>query len=470
MRFERLPQLMKDAMAVLQELHNAPEELALQSVLGVANLAVQSHYNVDPIIYGHRPISLFLIALAETGGFKSTVYDELMVGIQRYEENQRGLLKDAEERYQLDMAFYENDMKKYKADVAKGHTGLVVPTQPTPPKTCNLRVSKTTLLGLMKILKTQPAAGLFSSEAGMFFNSSSFQQKQGDLERSIEFVGALTAAWDGKEPMESNTNDRTVKLYHRRINMLFLLQTSTIRKFLSTSAYADQGFTHRLLISQCSMHEKPLMDRSDAGVARVAALRARLEPFHQRIERLISRPIRVRESDPFEVDPIVITMDADARQLSEDYYNGNRSRDTEDLIKYKGFAQRLDEHTIRLAATLAAFEDRTVITAQDMACAIELMEYYIQQRIDLELEYDARNPALRQQADDLIAWMKKRLWTGTVNDFRRTAPCGVQKMDREQVNQIVAEMVLTGEVELVDFVNKRGQTSRRLQVTAELEA
>jgi hypothetical protein len=253
-RFLGLPKEMINAIDVLQQLHNVPDSMALQAVLGTVNLAVQCHYDVDSSIYGVRPTSLFLVALAPTGGLKSTILREISGGITRYRDDMRMLLENDLLRYKLEEKKYVNAEKKWLKESEDDPT-LAIPEPPKPVETFDYCVSKGTLNGLIDILKSQSFLGLFSSEAGEFFSGHAFQGKNSS--QGIEMCLALTKMWDG-DVIEKNTGMERSKLWNRRVMMLFLLQTEVVQDVLNNKLFSEQGFIHRILITQTEKFDKQL--------------------------------------------------------------------------------------------------------------------------------------------------------------------------------------------------------------------
>lgn len=489
---------MQEAIFALKKLHNAPNEIAVQAVLGAINLAAQGHFNVDPIAYGIKPISLNLMGIVPTGGMKTTIFDEVCVGIKKYEVEQHTLLQGEKERFELENAIYKKECeliikkkmtpqpppdlslteKKEKMDdflsVLKSKlpkdlttTDLLnAPQKPKPIQTADYTIKKATLNGIIDKLKTQSMVGLASSEGGEFFNSHAFQGGK-DMAKSVELSSALTGMWDG-QPIERVTGMDTTKLFNRRVNMLFLLQEEAIRAFLSNSMFASQGFTHRFLISQCENYKKPVMDLSDAGIQRIKNIRTSLQPFHDRIYDIISTPFKIVEGKDFELDFIVLEMDKDARQLWQDFTNLHSQNPVTDLKDYVGFAERIGEHCLRIAANLAAFEFHADITKKDMIGAIELTNFYIQQRKHLEIEVSAKDPQKVVMANKMIDWIRVKQFDDTLRNLTLKGPYGYKNMDTKQRLDVLEEMRSSGDIEIYESKNASGRIVNKIRSVGEV--
>lgn len=428
-RFDRLPPLMRDAIQTLQDLHNTPDALAMPAVLGIANLAVMPHYRIDSILFGEIPLSLYILCMLPTGMRKSTNYNEVSVGIERFEKRMWDTLKDEPIRVKIETSMFQKALKQYEKDL-ESHVNAVqipgnvtmppvAPTEVQPRETANYRLKKATLNGIIDQLRGQPFVGLFSAEAGEMFNSHSFQGGRGDQSRSIEMSAALTSMWDGTViERQTGIQDNNVRLHNRAVNMMFFLQEETIRDFLNNPMYSSQGFVHRILITQADRTEDPLTDLTDPGMKQIARLRARLDPFHDQIEHLISHRLHLHADRHFELDRHTITISPEAREVFECYINTNRDRAQRDLRNWAGFAERLYEHALRIAGTLTAFEQRTQVDQNTALAAVDLMDYFTQQRLNLELGISTRNPQQATSTRRLLEWMptifcryQTRTWT-----------------------------------------------------------
>lgn len=503
---KNLPQLMRDAMLILKELHNTPPEMAVLGVLGVANLAAQAHYDVDSIHYGIRPISLFLLGMAPTGATKSTVFSDLMKGIRDYEEEQRVLLNNDQARFDLEDEIYRKqkakaineEMRKTPRDRLKEDypqpeeakeklkalfegrgfkpiapkpvaptlgpnvAAITLPTPPVPVRTADYTISKATLNGIIDNLKKQHMIGLFSSEAGEFFNSHSFQGANGDNSKAIEMSAGLTSMWDGSR-IEKTTQIESVRLYNRRVNMLFLLQEATIRRFMSNPMYSEQGFVHRILLTHCDYFELPKKDSSAANIKRLQRLRDQLSGFHDRIKQIISKPPRIKEGQHFEVEPEIMVMTEESACLLDDWANGATERADSDMKEWAGFMARIHEHAIRIAATLAAFDLSNRIQKQHMLGTIDLMNFFIAQRKSLRFEMASSNAMQVSTAQRLVEWIREKDFDDTLRVFRQHAPCGYGSLSNPEREKLLAEMVSTGDVETYEAKAANGREVTKIR-------
>jgi len=297
---------------------------------------------------------------------------------------------------------------------------------------------------------------LFSAEAGEMFNSHSFQGGR-DQSRSIEMSAALTSMWDGTViERQTGIQENNVRLHNRAVNMMFFLQEETIRDFLNNPMYSSQGFVHRILITQAERTEDPEVDMSDAGMQQLARLRAQLDPFHAHIEHLISNTLHLQPDRHFELNRHTIAISEEAAEVFEHYINSNRHRSHGDLHNWAGFGERLYEHALRIAGTLTAFELRNTVDQNSALAAVDLMDYFVEQRLNLELGISTRNPVQATATARLWDWMVQRQWAGTKRELGQYVRW-FGHLTRDERDSILEELVRDGLVHAESVVARNGR-------------
>ena len=454
-RFNRLPDEMLTAMTVLKELHGAPEEISLPTALSIMNSAAMHRYNVNSRKYGVRPISLFMLAMAATGGGKSTIHRELASSLKKFQEEKRTLATQERQRYDAEKAVYDNRIKKYQKLIKEANEdddddyvivpNLTPPKEPRPMETYSLMLKKATLNGLYDTLLTQSYAWMASTEGGESFSSHAFQGK--DASKAIELTTSLTALWDG-DNLDKNTGMTKSVITDRRVNMFFLLQKAVVEDVLKNRTFQEQGFTNRWLITDAPAYQRPEWDTSAEAEAEEAKLRELLKPFNDRIEQMLMVPAVRKESnwDYFALDFTTLDFEPQAHKLMVDtLYNKYRNGE-EILQQFEGFCERLHEHGIRVAATLAAFKGESTISYETAQGAIDIMEYFIEQRDRLEVGARDMNPDHTFAVANLTAWMLKKGWAGTETQLRQFGPNWFRKLGPEQRAKILTDSVFNGDV------------------------
>lgn len=457
---EHLPHEFKNAMIALKELHNTPYEFSLSMLLGMANTSVQHLYDVDSYKYGVRPISLYILILLSTGGSKSTIYSEIKGPFTDFQKRMQEALQNEDARYASEMKVYKNKIKQYEKELEDG-LKPTFPDKPTPAETANYINSKFTVNGIIDTLKSQPHASIISAEAGVFFSSHAFQGIKQDNARSTEMTSSLTTLWDG-DSLSRVIKDERIIIDNRRVNSLMLVQEGVIRDVLNNKMFQEQGFTHRILISQIKIFDKPDMSYNDEVVKKEQYARNGLRKYLTKLEQILQKRPNTLIDRHFELDPIVITSTHDAKVYMGDFYN--RCKDlgkvNNKLERYEGFANRIHEHTIRVAATLAAFNDneRVEITISEAKAAVDIMEMFIEHRAGLEMGITDTKPELSQAANVLETWFKNNCDKSyTKRELILYGPTGFRTISDNQRVTILEELLSSEMVVASESLAKNGR-------------
>jgi hypothetical protein len=217
-----------------------------------------------------------------------------------------------------------------------------------------------------------------------------------------------------------------------------------------------------MLITQCDYYEKPEWQFTPASVEREDRARARLEEFHLRIGRMMHHPIALKKNTNFELDlPTMKQSDAAWIALGK-WRNDGRERGTGDLRNYSGFAERLHEHSLRIAATIAAFNGHTEVTEPDALCAIDIMEFYIEQRRKLEVGIAAHDPNRSSGANKLYEWLVLKGWSGSQRELIQFGPGWYRKLDVDQRNQILTDLLSDELISVQDGMGSNGRRVKRI--------
>lgn len=439
-----LPTEFKNAMIALKELHNTPYEFSISVLLGMANSATQHLYDVNSYKYGIRPSSLFIMIILGTGGSKSTIEAELKGPFKEFEKRMYDALKNEDARFVSENKIYKKKIAQYEKDLEDG-LNPVFPQKPMPAETANYINSKFTVNGLIDTLKSQPHASIITAEAGEFFSSHAFQGGKQDANRATEMTSSLTKAWDG-DILSRNIKDERITLSNRRVNSMMMVQEGVIRPILNNKTFQEQGFTHRILISQIDAFEKPDMSFDPIIEQKEEYARKGLRKYLDKLDDLLyKRPTMIPERH-FELDPIVINSTDEAKHYFANFYNTCKhiGKYGQKLQEYEGFANRIHEHTIRIAATLAAFNDNEIvqITLEEAKASVDIINMFIEHRAGLEMGITDTRPELSQGASVLETWFRKHKDKSmTKRDLSVYGPSGFQSISDAQRITILEELV-----------------------------
>ena len=455
---EHLPFEMKKALIALKKLHNTPYEFASTALLGYANTCMHHLYDVQSYKYGIRPTSLFTMILLGTGGSKSTIHNELKGPIIEYEKRMYDALKNEEARFISEDKKYKKDIKKWEEDRDNGiHNAF--PEKPKPIETANYLLEKFTVNGLIDSLRSQSHVSIISAEAGVFFSSHAFQNMKGDLSRATEMTSTLTKLWDG-DILSKNISDDLVRLENRRGNIMGLVQAHVVRDILNNKMFQEQGFVHRILICQVEEFEKPNMSFDDETLKQEQLARQDLQPYLNRLTELLNnRPTHVENRD-FELKCRVLESSIDSRKLLADFYNEtkNLGKDNNKLSRYEGFSNRLHEHALRIAATIAIFNRHSEIEEIDVKCAIDYMNMFIEHRYKMDLGIIDTRPELSQNSVTLLNFFEKNVGkTYTKREIRVYGPNSLRNISDGQFVDMLDDLVSKEEIIAIETVSNNGK-------------
>jgi len=427
-----LPKIIQDTMAAITENTNAPDEITLPVTLAVATFATQALVDGKPLQWPRCPISNFFCVLVPSGGLKTSISDSILEGARRFEESQRQTSEDAWTDYQIEMKKYESQIKqKAKEDDPINIPGMITPAAQTPftkiekpqyPRRARYIISKFTLNGFLNMLQGVPHAGIFNSDAAEFFNSHAFK----DSQTSVEIVSAMSRLWSG-ENIDKLTGIEDISTNNKRTTALFMLQQEHAH-FLENPAFRDQGFTHRMLVTQCELIEKKRADFSTNGLNKINQNYDKLQPFNDRVFELLSsvdnnqknvkkggffamrqQLMNIREDiNTLQLDTIKINEVDDSYKLLEFFYNDMLDKQKDKRYeKYINFMARAYEHCIRLATVLAVFDKKDMVNEREIACSIGLMYYFIEQRLSLNINGKIRENDIVNCAYKVFEFVKR---------------------------------------------------------------
>jgi hypothetical protein len=459
---EHLPFEMKKALVSLKILHNTPYEFGVAALLGYANTSCQHLYDVESYKYGVRPISLFIMILLGTGGSKSTIHGELKGPITEYQKRMYEALSNEEMRYITEDKKYKKDIKKWEEDRDSGITSPF-PTKPKPVETANYVHEKFTVNGLIDTLERQPHISIVSAEAGKFFSSHAFQNMKQDNNRSTEMTTHLTSLWDG-DTISRNIKDDYIRLDNRRGNILFMVQSHVVRDILNNRMFQEQGFTHRILICQVDDFAKPEMSFTEEAIMRENIARQGLQPYLNRLHQLFDKRPILFEDRNFELRPTIMNSDEDSKNYMADFYNNtmNLGKEGNKLDRYEGFANRLHEHCIRIAATIAIFNDHDTITLSDAKCAIDLMNMFIDHRYKLDLGIIDTKPELSQNSVALLSFfLRNKEQMFSKRELRQYGPTSLRNITDEQFVKMLDDLVSKEEITVLETVAGNGRKMQK---------
>ena len=220
-----------------------------QSVLGVASLAAQALADVR-LPYGQsRPLSLFLLTIAESGDRKSSADNEAMAPVRKREERLGDEFEPLVKRHAAELAAWRgqrNQIERGKKDLAARRDEMMaLGPEPPAPIRPYLTLGESTAEGLAKHMPELPGAlGIFSAEGGQFLNGHGFTP-----ESKLRTAASFSSLWDGLGLRRLRAGEGLIDLHGRRLAAHLMVQPEAAGRVLADPLLRDQGFLSRFLIA-----------------------------------------------------------------------------------------------------------------------------------------------------------------------------------------------------------------------------
>ena len=397
---DSLPSILRDAALGIHDKIQAPYAICAQSVLSAANLAVQGHADIMLPFGQVKPLSCFFLTIAESGERKTSCDSEALVPIKAYESR-------LNEQHNKNVVSYQNAMDVWEKDrsrilkQSKGKTKDELDKHGKKPDTPLIPLiicPDPTFEGLCKLMeKGQPSLGIFSSEGGQFIGGYGMKE-----DNKIRTAAALSSVWDGEPIKRVRKSDDIMILEGRRLSMHLMIQPNIAAKFLSDQTLKDQGLLSRILIAS------PV---TAAGTRLYHHIKLEshqaLDHFKTRMTEILNTPLPLKEGCINHLIPRVIQLAPDTIEQYKQFSDDVERRLVSDgkFESIKGLANKLPEHAIRLATTMALIDDiqTETLNHEYLQMGINLASYYADEALRL---YDEgmTDPNIIQ-AENLINWL-----------------------------------------------------------------
>jgi len=422
---EALGPVLGPAAQAISDLVQVPLALAGNSVLAAAALASQAIADVQTP-GGDRPLSLYVLTVAESGSRKSSAD---AIAMQPAKDHQRAL----DRRYVDERAEFVAAREAHKAreksareaaadspDVLKVSLLRLARDAPREPRKPFVILRDPTIEGIARSLRDgQFSQGLYNDEGGTVIGGYSLSD-----ESRMRTLAGLNDLWGGMPINRVRaTNDENGTLYGRRISLHLMAQPGVASLLFAEPIFRDTGFLARCLIAA---------PESLAGTRLHDGLRAfgldpfsdlRLARYRDALAALHAMPL-VTDDETGGLLPRRLRADESAALLVEEY---NRveiaQREGGEYERDRAFASKAVEHACRIAGVLTLVEDRNLhsIPREAMAGAVRLVRFYMAEQIRL-CAASTVDEGLRR-AQELLDWIAaKGLRQFSKREVRRLAP------------------------------------------------
>ena len=357
---EALPSGLGDAVREVLEFVQCPIALAACSALSALSVSAQHLANVRRAEGLTSPVSIYTLAIAESGERKSSVDKHFTTAITAWEANQAELAKPDVKRYQVEhdswSMQYEGLKQKIKATAAaEKPTGILTQhlhqlksDEPTPVRVPRLIYGDATPEQLgYALAKHWPSAGVLSSEAGIVFGSYGMS---GDS--AMRNMALLNVLWDGgTHSIDRRTTD-SYKIQDARLTMGLAVQADTVRTFFNNSKGLARGtgFLARFLIAW------PDSTQGNRLFKEPPTAWPKLTVFSERITQLLNKIPELNEFGG--ISPITLDFSNEAKKAWITFHNDVELelRNGGDFTDAKDIASKAADNVARLAALFHLYE------------------------------------------------------------------------------------------------------------------
>lgn len=402
-----LPTILQNAVLRLHKKIQAPLAICAQSILAVSNLAVQGHANIMlPTIGQHRPISCFFLTIAESGERKSSCDNEALAAIKTHEAKLKAdydasmeSWQNASDAFETQRQMILKDRKHYQDINSKKKALDNLGRRPSHPLTPLLICPEPTFEGLCKLMQNgHPSLGIFSAEGGQFISGHGMKE-----ENKIRTATALSSAWDGEAIKRIRAGDGATILVGRRLSMHLMAQPTIAASFLSDLDLKSQGLLSRVLVTSPRTAIGTRFQRKNND----SEAELLLDPFEEQITIILSLQPKTKLDCLNELEPRIIRLTKEAKKIYQEYADRTEEKMIDGGIyeSIRGFASKLPEHALRLAATMALVEDIGIelLNPKYLEIGIEVANFYASESLRL-FDEGVTDPKIIL-AEKLLNWL-----------------------------------------------------------------
>jgi hypothetical protein len=417
-----LGQVMADAANAFHAKTQAPMDICGNAVLAVAGLAAQAHADIVLPTKEVKPLSLYLVTIAPSGERKTSTDSLALVPVREREMDLRQEHEAARIGYENAHAAWDAQRKfvlaNRKLDLASKKNALdSLGPEPRGPLSPILVCHEPTFEGLAKLLANgQPSVGIFASEGGAFIGGHGFSE-----EAKLRTAAGLSLLWDDGRLTRVRATEGVTALAGRRVALHLQAQPDVAARVFSDPVLADQGLLSRILVIAPDTRQGQRFWKDVSPEADKAA-----SVYVEYVNRLLRRPMPLKEGTRNELQPRPVPLSPEARQLWIEFADDVERKlgPLGDLQPISGFAAKLAEHAARIAGVLAMFEnpDAANVDAAALQNGITLSRHYA--AAALRLHGQSRLNDDLAKAKMLLEWARLNSDRGLVSlpDIVQTGP------------------------------------------------
>jgi len=405
-----LPRILRDAVRQAQAFVQAPMALVACSALSALSLAAQGLANVrrDHQLVG--PMSLYMLAVADSGERKTTCDAIFSPVLRDWEAGQRQEMSPEIAELEAAKAVYEAkkagilEAIKHKRRRAQDSAGeecefeALVGQAPVQPLDPGLLYADATPEALAHALATGwPSGGVLSAEAGAVFGAHGMGQ-----DTILRNLALLNVLWDGGEMAIDRRSKPSFILRGRRLTFGLMLQPEALRGFLDRAGTLPRGtgFIARFLVAwPASTHGTRAYRPAPEAMPQVAR-------FRMRIRELLAQVLPTDEHGS--LTPVVLDLSPQAHSEWIRFHD-EVERELGARGAFRGVrdvAAKAAENAARMAALFHVLEHGVTgtVASQEVKAAARIVRWHLNEARRLLADMDT--PPSLAAAIRLDAWLR----------------------------------------------------------------
>jgi len=431
-----LGEIIGAAADIMNKAIQAPDGLCAHAVLGFATHAVQGHANV--IIDGRIiPLNEFYLSIGSRSARKSEcdskagyVHKEIQKALLNQHKADRKAFQDEQDAYKTEK---EKILREKKKSLSEKNEALAElrKQEPKAPHEPLIMFSDPTTQGIHGLfLNGTPSKYLCADEGGQVSGGHSMK-----AEEKTYTATTFSKWWDGAPIDRVRGGDGSSVLYGRRLSMHLMMQDKIAAEFFNDDVLRNQGYMSRNLI----IYPESLAGQRHYQSYNVADT-PEMKKFYEQVQKILETPLPLKIDEDSgltinELEPRIIYLENDAKTAWVNAYEAIESESGKDrkFESIEGFAGKASNHIIRLAGIMALFDDinRKSIPKRYINNAVELMEYYLNERLRLTKMAEPNHGI--EQAKTLLKWIQKKgLKVITLPDVYQLGPSRFRNKQQAQ--------------------------------------
>ncbi|MBK1653358.1 DUF3987 domain-containing protein [Allochromatium vinosum] len=358
--FDALPLTIQMAIKEVFDFVKAPLPMVATSALGALSLAIQAHYDIKRAEKLSGPVSLFTLAIADSGERKSTLDKLFTAAIREYQAAAAERAKPDLKRYAANQMSWKSKQEGLQAAIREAakkgkptdeldmSMEQVQMDEPVAPRVPRLILGDETPESLAwSLAKVWPSSGVVSSEAGVIFGAHGMGK-----DSIMRHLGLLNILWDGGDLPIGRKTSETFTVRDVRLTVALQIQEATLRSFFDRSGGLARGtgFLARFLIAW------PESTQGYRLFTEAPEHWPHLEAFNRRLTAVLEQEPPINEDGRLE--PSMLTLSPEAKAAWIEFTNTIEValRETGELYDVRDVASKCADNAARLAALFHIFE------------------------------------------------------------------------------------------------------------------